>query len=376
MQESKSGASLRQLKQELEHEKQLRAAAEAELQLVRGQVERRLDGMAQVLMRAIDDDGESAHFHNPDLDDGTFDGSARCWLYKDDCDRHEPGADFGQRIRTCSACDAFRHTATDPFSRVGELLNAILFLLRQKHQQFMDTQQQLIQSEKLAGLGELAAGLAHEINNPTGVILSRLDCMELDSQELPALVREDLEVIRRHAERLRRITKSLTSFARRHKVEKRVVILQDLLHELIDITERAMDRGNIFLHNDLPEDPMVAFADPVMIQQVFMNIILNARDAMPNGGELWIRGMIAKDNISMEFSDTGTGMDPLVRDRVFDPFFTTKEARGTGLGLSVSYGIIKDHGGTIDVQSELGMGATFRVVLPRHRLLTDDIEVE
>jgi signal transduction histidine kinase len=367
-------SALKEVEQELERERGRRIAAENALQQLRGRIDERVEAISRLLLQAIDDHGASTHFHNPAVDDEPFGDAVRCWLYNEDCAKHPHGAGFGDRIRICSECETFRGVAIDSFTRAGELLNAVLFLLHQRHRQFMDTQQHLVQSEKLAGLGELAAGLAHEINNPTGIILSRLDCMELDPESLPALIRDDLDVIRRHAERLQRITKSLTSFARRNKVEKRVVVLQDLLYELVEITERTMDKGNIFLRTELPEDPMVAFADPIMVQQVFMNIILNARDAMPNGGTLSIGGAIKTHEIVMTFKDTGSGMAPEVLARVFDPFFTTKETRGTGLGLSVSYGIVKDHGGQIEVESEPGAGALFRVSLPRHRLLTDDIE--
>ncbi|MBX7244230.1 MAG: hypothetical protein K1X53_01955 [Candidatus Sumerlaeaceae bacterium] len=367
------------LRAELARERARAAALERELVAVRGETESQLSMLSRVLFNALDEDYEAPHFHNPLLDaqnlESPVDGppsadAARCWLSDPNCERVADMDSLGDRIRFCSQCDAFHQATPDTFSRVGELLNGILHLLRDKHLKFTETQQQLVQSEKLAGLGELAAGLAHEINNPVGIILARLDCVELENAgKIPGELAEDLNVIRRHAERLRRITRSLTSFARRHKVEKRVVAVQTVLRELLEMIDRTMQRGNVVISLSVTDDPMPAFADATMVQQVFMNIILNARDAMPNGGELRISAFRRGEELVLEFQDNGMGMEKSVRDRVFDPFFTTKDERGTGLGLSVSYGIIKDHGGSIEVESEPGAGALFRIVLPMHRQL-------
>lgn len=360
----------RELESQLAQERKRVRALGRELLRARAGEQQRIEALAQLLADALRDDNHAAHFHNHQIDSAPQGDAARCWLYDLDCPKPPPeesAVNMGKRIGFCTTCQVFESFVPDVNARLGELVNAVLFLLRRKHAQFADAQQQLVQSEKLAGLGELAAGLAHEINNPTGIILSRLDLIELENADsLPGPVRDDLQCVRRHAERLRLITKSLTSFARRHKVERRVVVMQALLSELLEIVERTILHHNVALLTDMPEAPMKVFADATMIQQVFMNIILNARDAMPDGGKLRITGTVKGDELVVTFRDEGVGMDQFVRAHVFDPFFTTKDDRGTGLGLSVSYGIIKDHGGRIEVESEPGEGALFRVVLPQH----------
>lgn len=358
---------IRRLEEELEQERARARNLELRLQRAEGGLDVQMTTLANLLLEALRDDQHKLRVENPAVDFLPEGDQARCWLHKLDCPRVPGLEDFGTRMEVCSACEAFRQVAPDPFTRLQEVVNSVLFLLQKRQEQFRSAQEQLIQSEKLASLGELAAGLAHEINTPTGIILARLDCMMLDQENpLPEQVREDLAVIRRHADRLRRITSSLTSFARRHKVEKRPVVIQELLRELLEITERLVSKGNVSIALDLPEEAMIAFADGTMVQQVFMNIIINARDAMPHGGVLSISGRECGDELRLVFRDTGEGMDEETRRRIFDPFFTTKEARGTGLGLSVSYGIIKEHGGHIEVESAPGAGAQFTIVLPRY----------
>ena len=353
-----------ELRDRLSHAEKRIHELEEELRRTQGGTENRMAMLANLLLESIADPEGGAEFFNPAVGSGESNIN-RCWINDPDCERVPDQDNFATRMQTCTECDVFHRLAPDAFTRLGEIINGTIFLLRQKHQQYTDTQQQLIQSEKLAGLGELAAGLAHEINTPTGIILSRLDCMDGDDV-LPETAREDLHVIRRHAERLRRITSSLTSFARRHKIEKKVVVVQELLRELFEILDRTMIKSQVDIKVELPEAPLLTFGDATMLQQVFMNIILNARDAMPAGGQLAIRAAMHDRHVEIEFEDTGIGMEEEVRKRVFDPFFTTKDTRGTGLGLSVSYGIIKDHKGNIEVESEPGQGSLFRVVLTGH----------
>lgn len=330
-------------------------------------VDRKMDSLTTMLHQVITGYNNVAPFDNPLLEKITGPGANRCWLHDPDCPNTPSVDNFTERMKVCANCEAFKLAAPDAFTRAGELVNSMLFLLNRHHDQFKEAQAQLIQSERLAGLGELAAGLAHEINTPVGIILARLDCIQMEqSESLDATLREDLEVVRRHATRLRRITSSLTSFARRHKIDKRPVVLQELLREILDITERMVSKSNVLVQTNLPEEPMVVFGDGTLIQQVFMNLIINARDAMPDGGRLFIDPDLEHDCHVLQFRDTGIGMDRETRGRVFDPFFSTKADRGTGLGLSVSYGIIKDLGGKIDVLSEPGTGSIFRVAIPRY----------
>lgn len=361
---------LEKLKQDLAAEKARTAALEQELALksrALKTVDRKMETLSTMLHQVITNYNNVSPFENPLLKNLTGPGAQRCWLHDPDCP-NSPSLDvFTERMKVCVNCEAFKLAAPDAFTRAGELINSMLFLLNRHHDQFKEAQAQLIQSERLAGLGELAAGLAHEINTPVGIILARLDCIQMEQTEsLDKTLAEDLDVVRRHATRLRRITSSLTSFARRHKIDKRPVILQELLSEILDITERIVVKANVIVDAQLPDEPMVVFGDGTLIQQVFMNLIINARDAMPSGGTLTINTYLEHDCHVLQFRDTGMGMDQETRNRVFDPFFSTKADRGTGLGLSVSYGIIKDLGGNIEVLSEPEAGSIFRVAIPRH----------
>lgn len=330
-------------------------------------VDRKMENLTNMLYQVITGYNTATPFENPLLEAACGPAEARCWLHDPDCPNAPDLDNFTERMKVCANCEAFKLVAPDAFTKAGELINSMLFLLNRHHDQFKEAQAQLIQSERLASLGEMAAGLAHEINTPVGIILARLDCIQMEQAEnLDVTLREDLEVVRRHATRLRRITSSLTSFARRHKIDKRPVVLQELLQEILDITERMVHKGNVVVEFELPGEPMTVFGDGTLIQQVFMNLVINARDAMPDGGQLIIDAQLEHDCHVLQFRDTGTGMDSDTRKRVFDPFFSTKEDRGTGLGLSVSYGIIKDLGGNIEVLSEPGAGSIFRVSIPRH----------
>ena len=223
------------------------------------------------------------------------------------------------------------------------------------------------QADKLAALGTLSAGIAHEINNPIGIITSRVEVMLLEAEgaELPTELRRDLEVILRHARRVASITQGLLSFARQSAGVRAAVNLNRVVEEILQLVRKDMDRAHVevTLRRDdaLPE----IVADANAIGQVLLNLLTNARRAMPDGGEITIGTSYdpAARSVRLVVRDTGTGISPDILPKVFDPFFTTK-SDGTGLGLSVSHGIVHDHQGNVDVRSEVGKGTTFTVTLP------------
>jgi PAS domain S-box-containing protein len=231
------------------------------------------------------------------------------------------------------------------------------------------------QSEKLAALGTLAAGLAHELNNPIGIISSRIEIMLLDaeSRPLPEECAEDLRVLHRHAQRVARIAQGLLSFARRSSGERGPVDLNHLVEETLLLMERQIGNDGIAVKRALaPELPPV-WGDANALQQVVVNLLTNARDALADGGEIAVRTGPAPGRagaVRLIVSDTGPGIPAEVLPRVFDPFFTTK-SEGTGLGLSISYGIVREHKGTVDVQSRPGEGTTFILTFPP---LTAEVE--
>ena len=228
------------------------------------------------------------------------------------------------------------------------------------------TQAQLIHSEKLASLGVLAGGVAHEINNPLMVILGRTELTLMEDQ-LPEELKQNLETIRTETERIAQIVQNLLTFSRKSRQEKiETVNINEVLIRTLMLSEHQLTVGNVEVVKKLDTSLGEIQANPGQLQQVFMNLMINAHHAMPDGGKLTVcSGALPDDRVFVEIEDTGTGIPEDHLDRIFDPFFTTKdEGKGTGLGLSVSRNIIENHGGMIAVHSIAGKGTTFRIVLP------------
>ena len=222
--------------------------------------------------------------------------------------------------------------------------------------------------EKLTALGSLAAGIAHEINNPLGIILSRIELMLMDAADRDAAdeVVEDLRTLQRQAQRLNRITEALLKYGRRRPPDPQPVDLTAVVNDTLLLARYELSRDGIEVSTSFAPDLPRVLGDPTALQQVFMNLLLNARDAMPGGGRLRVGVTWAPNqpgSIRLEVADTGCGMTGDVLAKIAQPFFTTK-SHGTGLGLSVSYTIIREHGGTVDVASEPGRGTMFGITLP------------
>jgi PAS domain S-box-containing protein len=219
------------------------------------------------------------------------------------------------------------------------------------------------QSEKLAALGTLAAGLAHELNNPIGIISTRAELMlaDADTRDLPEDVAEDLRVIHRHAQRVARIAQGLLSFARSPSDQPGRIDLNHVVEETLLLVEKMLVKDGARIRRSLASGLPPIWGDANALQQVVMNLLTNARDAVKGDGEIWIETSAVRESsgdVQLVVRDTGGGIPPEVLPKIFDPFFTTK-AEGTGLGLSISYGIVRDHQGMVDVQSTPGKGTTF-----------------
>ena len=222
------------------------------------------------------------------------------------------------------------------------------------------------QADKLAALGTLSAGIAHEINNPIGIITSRVEVMLLEAEDhaMPEAIRKDLQVILRHARRVAAITQGLLSFARQSSGARSAVSLNWIAEEIVQLARKDMSRANVEVSLRLDESLPAVMADANAIGQVVLNLLTNARMAMPEGGRISVEtSYLADCAVRMTVRDTGSGIAPEILAKIFDPFFTTKPD-GTGLGLAISHGIVQDHGGTIDVRSEPGQGATFILTFP------------
>jgi PAS domain S-box-containing protein len=219
-------------------------------------------------------------------------------------------------------------------------------------------------AERLTALGTLAAGIAHELNNPLGILSSRIELMLLESDALPAPVREDLGVLHRNAVRATQITQRLLSFARQPGGEHRVLDVNAVVQEALALVRPQIDKDGVHVHTALEAGLPAIHADPTALHQVLVNLLINAREAM-TGGEVVVRTRRAVEPgwIQLVVTDTGPGMPPEVLARIFDPFYTTKPT-GTGLGLAITYGIVREHHGRIDVESAPGKGTSFVLTLP------------
>jgi PAS domain S-box-containing protein len=222
-------------------------------------------------------------------------------------------------------------------------------------------------SEKLAALGTLAAGLAHELNNPIGIITSRIELMlEEDAGALPPAVQDDLGVLHRHAQRVARIASGLLSFARQSSDERMPVDLNHVVEETLLLAERQMVKQGIAVETRLAPGLPAVLGDANTLQQVLLNLVTNAWDAVERDGRVTIETTLAPGPpaaVRLVIEDTGRGIEPDVLPRIFDPFFSTKP-KGTGLGLSITDGIVREHGGTIDVESSPGRGTRFVLTFP------------
>jgi hypothetical protein len=220
------------------------------------------------------------------------------------------------------------------------------------------------QAERLAALGRLSAGIAHEVNNPIGIMTSRIELILMDAEAngLSPETIEDLRVVHRNAIRVATIAKNLLSFARETPRERTTVDLDDAVRDVLLLVTSDFRRQQVRLVPELKSESRV-LAHPNALEQVVLNLLTNAAEAMPDGGEIRIATTRTGDRVQLIVADTGRGIPAEDLAHIFDPFFTTK-ASGTGLGLSVSYGIVEDHKGTIEVESEPGKGTAFVLTLP------------
>ncbi len=245
--------------------------------------------------------------------------------------------------------------------------NRLEHLVDERTRDLREAQERLVRSEKLASVGKLAAGVAHEINNPlTGV----LTFSQLLMEEFPpeSSQYQDLKVIHQETLRCRKIVRGLLEFSRQTAPEKRSVDLRVLLEEVLNIVANQESFQNIHLVRAMDDEVPPLMADRDQLKQVFFNIVVNASEAMSGGGAITIRTehLPERSQVAIYFEDNGPGISPQNLDKLFDPFFTTKEM-GTGLGLAVSYGIIKVHRGNIEIKSKPGEGCQVVVTLPIER---------
>ncbi|HEX6045200.1 MAG TPA: ATP-binding protein, partial [Pyrinomonadaceae bacterium] len=249
-----------------------------------------------------------------------------------------------------------------------ERLRQCLDKIAEAHTQHVAEREQEIHAQKMAALGELSFGVAHNVNNTLTGILGRAQLILRNSND-PGKVESGLELIIKSAEDGAHIIRRIQDFARqRPSREFEIISVADLLKDACEMTRPRWESRSEFapirfaLHADCQAHVK---GDAVELREVLVNMVYNAVDAMPSGGEVRVSTQETRDRVVVSITDTGTGMTPEVKQRLFDPFFTTKGKAGTGMGLAVSFGIIRRHEGSIEVDSEPGRGTTFKISLPK-----------
>ena len=272
--------------------------------------------------------------------------------------------DFSQTV-TVRTRDEFGQLSR-AFNQMSENIEQAQTELTRMVETLKSTQAQLVQSEKLSAVGEFVAGVAHELNNPLAAVMGFSELLR--TANVAVEYREDLDIIFKSSQRCQRIVQSLLSFARRHPPERKLVSLNPLIQDVLQMIAYQLRTSNVAVVTDFaPQLPLV-LADGHQLQQVVLNVINNARQAIQAHqptGTITVTTKAVDAKIEIIIQDSGPGISRENLKKIFDPFFTTKEVgQGTGLGLSLCYGLIKEHGGNISARSQSGAGATFTIELP------------
>jgi signal transduction histidine kinase/DNA-binding response OmpR family regulator len=401
-----------------------RKKAEDELRNGRMSLQKALDEISALIQEVAVKKNFSVRFKNPNLKkchefmkcdkegcichaDGGND--RRCWQKAGTFCRGEVQGQFAKKYETCTKCPFFEDAAHDPYTYLGEQFNNMMHILETQHTDLENAynelkmvQSQVLQQEKMASIGQLAAGVAHEINNPMGFIISNLNtlkryreklseyltvqaalvercsekcgnsgvlteiakkrkALKIDyiTGDLDNLIKESLE----GADRVKKIVQDLKNFSRVDESEFKTADINSGLESTINIAWNELKYKATLVkeYGDIP----LTVCNPGQLNQVFMNLLVNSAHAIEKQGEIRVRTWHEGIMINIAISDTGFGISDENQKRIFEPFFTTKEVgKGTGLGLSIAYDIIKKHNGMIKVDSEVGKGTTFTISIP------------
>ncbi|HAD04385.1 MAG: two-component sensor histidine kinase [Desulfuromonadales bacterium GWC2_61_20] len=270
--------------------------------------------------------------------------------------------EIGELAESFNDMTANLRQARDELRNWGETLEV---RVAERAEEIQEIQHRLMHAERLASLGELVAGIAHEVNNPlTGILM--LSSLALERHDLPPQLRHDLETVVGETQRCAVIVRGLLEFSRQREPRKDLESVNVLLDSTLALVEHQALFLNIRVDRDYDAAILQILVDTSQMRQVLMNLLINAGQAMPQGGVLSVRTgvKLSTRQIFVAIRDSGCGIAAEHLSKIFDPFFTTKDHVGTGLGLAVSYGIVKSHGGEIEVESRPGEGALFTLLLP------------
>ncbi|MDA8326249.1 MAG: ATP-binding protein [Nitrospiraceae bacterium] len=385
-------------------------------------LETALVGISALIQKVVEGKGFNVRFQNPYLpkcyevlscekqDCPCYGGGqSRCWQKAGTyCGGKVQGA-FAEKIKNCSECTVFKEATKDPIYEIGEHFNNMMHLLELNNRklttayaELKSAQSKILQQEKMAAIGQLAAGVAHEINNPIAFVMSNLNSLgkyaarlkghlraqsealeaisrgqdasaalgrvdeaarltKIDSvtRDIETLITESLE----GTDRVRQIVQNLKNFSHVDESEFKYADINAGLSSTINIVWNEL-KYKADLEKELGDIPLIK-CNPGQLNQVFLNLLVNAAQAMEKHGRLKVRSWRAAEHVCVSVSDTGCGIPPENIPRIFDPFFTTKEVgKGTGLGLSIAYDIVKKHRGEITAESVAGAGTTFTVKIP------------
>ena len=257
--------------------------------------------------------------------------------------------------------------SNDEIGLLAESFNQMSLKMASDIEQLQKLNEQLVRTEKLAAMGTLAAGVAHEVNNPLASISSLVQMLQTN-QNLDDETKETLRLMQTQITRITQVTRDMLDFARVRPAARHAIHVNKILEASLRLASFDKNFQKLRLKKNLDKNAPPISADFDQLQQVFLNLLLNARDAMPAGGEVEIKSHFEpqKNEISIEITDTGAGIAPENLKQIFDPFFTTKPTgKGTGLGLAVCYGIVTAHGGKIEVQPNNGKGTRFVISFPK-----------
>jgi signal transduction histidine kinase len=251
----------------------------------------------------------------------------------------------------------------DEVAELAEVFNRMMAELETAREREELQRAQLAHTEKMVAVGTLAAGVAHEVNNPLSGVLASIENMR-DNPDDEEMRDRYLELIADGLKRIERTVANLLNFARPREIKLERTSINHNLRHVVELVGYQLRAAGVEVEMDLDSNPAAVEADHFQMEQLFLNLVLNALDAMREGGTLYLRTRVRGGKVIAEVRDTGHGIPAEIRDRIFDPFFTTREVgEGTGLGLAVSGSIVAAHGGSIEVETAVGRGTTFRIIM-------------